>query len=365
MSEIAPEDALRINVLMAGEIQAIRIDESKMVVHALSDKGEAEISLHPSGRPEQYLRQVKELLAGLATGSPGGYPVHLRRWTRMGQARNEGLDKLLLFGEPEAVISVACSPGLTDELARRVWWIMPDSQNARRMLERRSVVEGKMGKVLVDFLIEFLPFETESRVFLDTVRLILSSNLADIEAKKRLWKMGRRDAACYVGFLEMLPDDLPEQDQPRSGLEDMEAGGDPVAIQLLRTFSGPGQTFLRKTEDALKLPADRDVSRALINAISGYFSPLGLKPCESIEEAMAQAKDFSEGRKFPEECHAMAFLASMGGRILHPLLSRTTASGTLLRDKLEPAFRPVLEQIAVLRGTPFSGQTRRIRGSRF
>ncbi len=363
MSEIAPEDALRINVLMAGEVLAIRIDESKMVVHALSDKGEAEISLHPSGRPEQYLRQVKELLAGLATGSPGGYPVHLRRWTRMGQARNEGLDKLLLFGEPEAVISVACSPGLTDELARRVWWIMPDSQNARRMLERKSVVEGKMGKVLVDFLIEFLPFETESRVFLDTVRLILRSDLADLESKKRLWKMGRRDAACYVGFLEILPDDLPEQDPPRPGLEDLSCG-EPFRDQLLRAFSGPGQTFLRKAEDALKLPADRDVSRALLDAISGYFSPVGLKPCESIEEAEAQAKEFSEGKAFPEECYAMAFLASLGSRVLHPLLARTTASGTLLRDKLEPAFRPVLEQIAVLRGTPFSGQARRIRGSR-
>lgn len=350
---------------MAGEIQAIRIDESKMVVHALSEKGEAEIRLHPSGRPDKYLRQVKELLAGLATGSPGGYPVHLRRWTRMGQAREEGLDKLLLFGEPEAVVSVACSAGLTDELARRVWWIMPDSQNARRMLERSSVVEGKMGKVLVDFLIEFLPFETESRIFLDTVRLILRSNLADPEARGRLWRMGQRDAACHVGFLEILPDDLPEQDPPKPGWENLEDKGDPFSAQLLRTFSGSGQTFLRKAEDALKLPADRDVAQALLDAISGYFSPIGLKPGRSVEEAAGQAKLFSAGPDFHEERYAMAFLASMGSRVLHPLLSRTTASGTLLRDKLEPAFRPVLEQISVLRGMPFSGQTRRFRGSRF
>jgi len=47
MSELSPEDELRLNVMMAGEIQAVRIDESAMIVHGLSSRGEASIKLHP------------------------------------------------------------------------------------------------------------------------------------------------------------------------------------------------------------------------------------------------------------------------------------------------------------------------------
>src|SRR3989339_244711 len=124
MSELTltPEDSLRLNVMLAGEIQAIRIDAANMTIYGLSPRGTASVKLHPSGRSEQYLRTARELLAGFAIGSPrgdGGYPVYLQRWTRMGQARDKGLDRLLLLGEPEAVTSVAYSNGLTDELARR------------------------------------------------------------------------------------------------------------------------------------------------------------------------------------------------------------------------------------------------------
>ena len=49
MSKLAPEDELRLNVMMAGEVQAVRIDEAAMVVHGLSSRGEATIKLHPTG----------------------------------------------------------------------------------------------------------------------------------------------------------------------------------------------------------------------------------------------------------------------------------------------------------------------------
>ena len=384
MNELAPEDALRLNVLMAGEIQAIRIDESAMVVHGLSSRGEAVIRLHPTGRQDQYLRRVRELLAGLATGSPGGYPVYLRRWTRMGQARDEGLEKLLLFGEPEAVISVACSAGLTDELARRAWWSMPDAANARRMLERRCVAEGEMGKVLVDYLVEFLPFENESGVILDTVRLVLKSGRATGEARNRLWRMGQRDMACHVGFLELQPDDIPLREAPRADWvelkESLANSTNPVSAQLLRTLSASGQAFLATVEAVSRQLADRDVAAALLDAVSGYFSPAGAVSCDSAESAIEQAArlcsdpDSLQGKflqEFPrhrDELFAMIVLASTGGRSIFPILSRTTASGTLLRQKLDPVLAPLLRQIAVLRGVPYSAENearrRPLRGSR-
>ncbi len=74
MMELAPEDELRLNVMMAGDIQAVRIDEAAMIVHGLSSRGEASIKLHPTGRAEQYLRRVREMLAGKATGFSGWLP---------------------------------------------------------------------------------------------------------------------------------------------------------------------------------------------------------------------------------------------------------------------------------------------------
>ena len=104
--ELSPEDLLRLNVLLAGNVQAIRINESTMTLYGLSPQGEAKIKLNPTCRHEQYLRLVRETLSGHVLGSPGGYPVYLKRWTRMGQVRDESLEALLKLGEPEAVAAV-------------------------------------------------------------------------------------------------------------------------------------------------------------------------------------------------------------------------------------------------------------------
>jgi len=64
----------------------VRIDESKMTVFALTAKGEAKIPLNAIGKDEVYIKEVKALFSTHVMGSPGGYPVYLKRWTRMGQA---------------------------------------------------------------------------------------------------------------------------------------------------------------------------------------------------------------------------------------------------------------------------------------
>ena len=148
MTELTHEDRFRLNVLLANKPLAIRIDSSRMVVWGLTEKGESKATLHPDGHPERYLRGVKELVSDRILGSPGGYPVYLGRWARMGQMRDESLEQLLMLGEPEAVVAAVCSPGLTDELARRAWWAMEDAENARRMLANPAIVAGEMGKIL-------------------------------------------------------------------------------------------------------------------------------------------------------------------------------------------------------------------------
>ena len=81
---LSPEDSFRLQVLLAQDLKAVRLDESEAgpVLHALTDRGEAHIPLNPNCRLDKYLRLIRELLSGHALGSPGGYPVHLTRWTR-------------------------------------------------------------------------------------------------------------------------------------------------------------------------------------------------------------------------------------------------------------------------------------------
>lgn len=386
MPELTSEDSLRLNVMLAGEIQAIRVDATNMTIYGLSPRGTASIKLHPNVRADQYLRTVRELLAGHAIGSPGGYPVYLQRWTRMGQARDKGLDRLLLLGEPEAVTSVAYSNGLTDELARRAWWAMPVADHARRMLERECVVQGSMGKVLADYLVEHLPFESNPHIIIETISILLQPGLIDENTRQQLWKKGSLDNAYLVGFLARIPDELPNQQQPRADFDTVKiklaklgAQNNIYAKSLLRLLSEPGQSFLHAFEEVLRYPADQDVVLALLEALWSYFSELHLEIShgneDTVETILARASTTLANENQPSELtellktapdltaeiQAILVLSSIDANIATPILSQTTAHGTLMRKKLEPISLPMLQQIAILRGIPFSASTSRRR----
>lgn len=346
--DLSNEDALRLNVLLASDVQAIRIDEATMTVYALTGRGEATVQLHPSGRPETYLRAVRELFSGHALGSPGGFPIYLRNWTRSGQPMGDNLDRLLLLGEPEAVVSVAYSPKVTAELARRAWWAMPVADNARRMLERESVAQSGMGKVLADFLIEHLPFEHDPHVIMDTVRIVLYPDLLDEPTRLRLWNKASRDNAYYVPFLERSPDHLPGQRPARADWNVMEnalvGASNPYAQLLTRLLSPAGQVFLFALGEVLARPANRDVITAALNAMSAYFSAI------RVADDAAAAQILAAIPALETELHAALALAQVDAEMLRPILSRTTAEGSLMRRKLEPVIQPVLQQLAALRG---------------
>ena len=109
---LSPEDSFRLQVLLAQDLKAVRIEESESspALYALTDRGEVRIPLFPNARLDKYLRHLRELLSGHALGSPGGYPVFLTRWTRHGQMEGLNLGRLLLTGEPEAVVAVVHRP---------------------------------------------------------------------------------------------------------------------------------------------------------------------------------------------------------------------------------------------------------------
>ena len=386
--QLSSEDLLRLNVLLANDIEAIRIDEQHMTVYGLARGNEARIPLSPNCRPEKYLRLVREMLSSHVLGSPGGYPVFLQRWTRMGQAREAQLDKLLLLGEPEAVIAVAGAAGLSDDLARRAWWAMPTADIARRLLEKDVVVKGRMGQELAAYLVEHLPFETEPLTVIATVRLILQSGLIDTEARGRIFRLGTHRNVYHIGFLDAVPDDLPQPLPARSDyaayrdrLAVLVEHGNALAAFLAKLLDAPGQTFLAVSETQLQHPVDKYTVAALMDIIGNYFRPArgGAEPAGEIDAAlkctetlMASARDELETllEGVPElrnEIGAMLTLAHTGERLVTPIIAVTTASGTLLRRKLEPVVGPVLQQYAVLRKTtdaPAGGRSnRRISGS--
>lgn len=363
------EDSLRMNVLLNQELQALRIDESKMVVYGLSPKGEATVQLNPNCRDEHYIKKVKEVVSAHVLGSPGGYPVYLRRWTRMGQAKDESLEKLLQLGEPEAVVAVVHASGMTDEIARRAWWAMPNSQNARCLLENETVVQGEMGRVLAEFLLEFLPFEEEAKDIVNSVRLVLQGELITEEEKQDLWNKGQRKNAFLVGFLHSLPDELYEQAKPHPAHEDIQPDQSGEIIALLnRVLSEKGQAFLKTVLTVMKKPVNQDVVIALMNAIGDYFSAIR-------QESFVDTDDLEEVKKRSESAltelansdnelgnaiktddalksriYAMLYLSQLCEKTTNPVFSRTDAIGTVMRKKLEPVFEPVIKQINVLYG---------------
>jgi hypothetical protein len=375
--DLTPEDALRINVLLAGTVEAIRIDESRMTIYALSGKGEARVQLNPNCRDESYLRNVRETLSSHVLGSPGGYPVYLKRWTRMGQARDETLESLLKLGEPEAVVAVVNAPGITDELARRAWWASQTSDNARCMLRQEAVVQGSMGTVLAEFLVEFLPFEEEAGNQIISVSLVLQEGLIDVAERMRLWEKAWHKNAYFVGFLQANPDDLPDQhaanpvwaascQQLAALLED----GNPFAIQLCRLLSPAGQSFLASVETVLKKPSNQDVMVELMHALDQHAAllSLGEYKLDNIEAIVRMAEALMDGRMdaggkskqslqgvlqaCPESAHhvrAMLVLALLGEAVLNPVFSKTDAIGTVMRKKLKPLTEPIHEQINILK----------------
>lgn len=367
--DLSAEDSLRLNVLLNQDLQAVRIDDSRMIVYGLTEKGEAKVPLNPNCRDEQYIKRVKEAISSHVLGSPGGYPIFLRRWTRMGQARDESLDKLLQLGEPEAVVAVVYAPGLTDEQARRAWWCMPSSENARRMLKNECVAQGSMGKELAEFLIEFLAFEEEAKDIIESVRLVLQPGLIEEKTRESLWSKGQRKNAFLVGFLKTLPDELPdsapahkEATALQASIQPLADKGNLIAKQLLRVLSPEGQAFIKTVKTVMKKPSSQDVVVALLEAIEDYFFEMRIseRPSQEITELIEAANNVCKDcaslsneltevmETVPEVesmLKAMLVLSWMGEKTLNPIFSRTDAIGSAMRRKLEPLFTPLNEQL--------------------
>ena len=375
---LSNEDNLRMNVLLHQELQAIRIDESKMVVYGLSDKGEATVSLKSNCKDEVYIKQIKELISSHVLGSPGGYPIFLRRWTRMGQSNTgqsrteESLERLLLLGEPEAIVAVVNADKLSNEIARRAWWAMPTAENARCLLRHKDVVEGDMGKELADFLVEFLPFEEEPGAMIESARLVLQDNLIVEKVKSDLWKKGQRKNALLVGFLKSLPDNLPVKSSAHKEFADIKEKlsslkDNVFSKMIVRILSEEGQAYLSTVEAVMKKPSNQDVVLSLFNTVKDYFESVCPNQAEyqDIDVLLTDANKYIDVtatqfddlkvflEKHPELSEmvkSIIKLSLINESLLNPVFSRTDAIGSLMRKKIDHITSPLVEEVSVIRG---------------
>jgi hypothetical protein len=294
----------------------------------------------------------------------------------MGQARTESLENLLKLGEPEAVVAVVGAQGITDEIARRAWWVMPNADNARRMLAREDVAQGEMGKTLAEFLIEFLPFEEEPRDVIESVRLVLQPGLIDESEKEKLWKIGQRKNAFLVGFLQSDINDLPQSvtahpqlEAWQNDLESLAEKQNKLAVFTLKLLQQRGQAWLKTVEQVLKKPANQDVVVALFEAIEMYFQDVcpvtkrhrdirqiidemaSICDCESdttlnaeIEELRQTIPDISK------LLNSIFVFSCIGEQLVAPVFAMSDAVGTVMRRKIEPISRPVTENLNILLG---------------
>lgn len=206
--------------------------------------------------------------------------------------RDESLAQLLLLGEPEAVVAAVGSPGLTDELARRAWWAMEDAGNARRMLANARVRDGRMGPILAEYLLQYLPFETDPEAMMESVRLILQPG--------------------YLKTVARILDKPPNQDVLLAVLDCLRATFAPV-----RPEGDPDLGLDALSRDAEDFPS---------------ADPRGFELMRVCPDCRA-------------ELQAMRFLSGVGYALIRPLLSDPTTQGTLMRRKLAPVLDALLNRI--------------------
>ncbi len=347
-NELSPEDQLRLSVLLSQDLRAVRLDEGRMELRALTDKGEASMPLNPNCREDRYLRLVREALSGHALGSPGGYPVYLTRWTRHGQMDGANLARLLLTGEPEAVVAVVHSPALTDDLAEAAWWAMPTIDNARLMLRRADVAGGRMGPILADFLVEHLPFLQDDHLgIMDTVAVLLHSGCLDEAGSMAIWNRGKRCNSHYVAFLEGAPGALPTRanvPMTQSDLVAQAQAGNRIAGKLVDALSAPGRLFAEAALDILTRPETQEVVSRTLNAIGTFYRIADIQ--EGLDDEASRL-----ATAMPElvgVIDAVRALAEINEGLTTPIFARSTAIGSLMRRKIEPLTAPVRARLAVI-----------------
>ena len=318
--ELSNEDNLRLNILLCQDVNAIRINESQLILFALigeADSADKEVSikLSPNCNSDKYVKSVKAFLASHYLDSPAGFPIFMNRWTRTGELKNEKAGEFLKIAEPEAVVAITYGESISVKHAKYAWWANSSVENARQLLTHDNVAESDLSRELADFLLEFLPFEIEAKDIVLTVKLLLQRNLMDENNKQKLWKKGQRKTAYLIGFLSTGAHHIP---------------GDCESHPILGVC---GNAYITACINALDGFSDQDSVVLLFDAINSYFQL------------------FADNEDILAFSPVLKALSKINQDDLMSVLAHSNAVGSLLRRKLKHVTDPVKDNLHILAGT--------------
>jgi len=342
---LEPEDTLKLNVLIATSV-AIRIDTYKLVVVGLNAQfKEQTIELRPSGDSEAYIKAVKKLLVTQVLGAMGGYPSYLKRWSRMGQVESSNLVSLLKLGEVEAVVAVANSTNLDDNLLKLTWWCATNTDSqaeiGRFLLTKAFVISTKTGQEIAQYLLEFLPFVNDTEQLIDTTSLVLQGDLIDQKDRDRLWKQGQRKTAFLVGFVERMQGSLPND------LNIQALKYQHPELQIIN--SEQSQIFLKTLAHILKKINQEYVLYRALEVLGQYLSHDQIAYQDSIDKIKAQIKDLNlTTTQEQDKLNARLLLAGVNERLVVSTISAHNLTGSAIRKKLASVLEPIQKSLTIL-----------------
>ena len=342
---VEPEDTLKLNVLIATSI-AIRIDTYKLVVVGLNAQfKEQTIELKPSGDSAAYIKEVKKLLVTQVLGAMGGYPSYLKRWSRMGQVESSNLASLLKLGEVEAVVAVANSTNLDDQLLKLTWWCATNTDNqaeiGRFLLTKTFVTHTETGREIAEYLLEFLPFVNETEQLIDTTSLVLQDGLIDQKSQTRLWQQGQRKTAFLVGFVERMQGKLPNE------LNTQALNYQHPDLQIIN--SEQSQIFLTTLAHILKKINQEYVLYRALEALGKYLSHEKIIMQDAIDKINVQIKNLDlTSNTEQDQLNARLLLAGVNERLVVSTISAHNLTGSAIRKKLAPVLEPIQKALAIL-----------------
>lgn len=358
--DLASQDRLRLKVLATRTVRAIRIDEDGARLTALTEEGEASVPLTPGANPTRYYRALRDYLSDTFLNLPGGYPAHIGRWTRMTSLRRDPA-RLLLLGDPEAVMAVACAGDMDAALAADTWWSAQSLEIALALLRHEQAPGWPVAPELAVYVLEYLPFEERSATVTEALGRILQPGLLEASRVAGLWQRGRRRhtwrSGFFLGHPSLFPariDDHPRLDELQLRLRNRGLENDPVSDLLLTYCRVEGRKTLAALRDALDKPGEQEVVSLVFRELDrrmnwpGYAgsAPRDLDSAAAMADSLVAR--LHQERPVLLQClddaavdalRSLAALCVVSDEMLAPVFGGNTFSGTVMRRHLDPLLR--------------------------
>ncbi len=284
----------------------------------------------------------------------------------MGQTSGANLAALLLLGEPEAVVAVAHAARAHRRAgaARLVGHADHGDRPLHAGAGRSGPGHDGPGAGGLPGGAHAVRGETPD-ANLETIRLVLSRGPGRRRHPGELWAKARRQPYHYIGFLEFLPDELPEDVPARDDHASIarigrsRPTGNPFAVLLSRCFSAAARPFSRRRQKCWRSPSPTTSCTHLFDVIGDYFERCARAMLSRSDvDAMAAAAESRGGldetqrgdadvlivalpQSRRRNCEPCALLGSLSSAV-EPVLTRTTAVGPLMRRKLEAVVAPIV-----------------------